>query len=65
MKWIFFILIVFVSYMIYTGNMGGAREATRNYIDVRSQPSSDPKAAEGRPSAMHSFIEYKSNNEGK
>lgn len=65
MKWIFLILIVFVGYMIYTGNMGGAREATQNYVDVRSQKSPDQKATEGRPSPMHSYIEYKNKQENK
>lgn len=56
MKWIFLILIIVIGYMIYTGNMGGARDATQNYVDIRGQKNAS--GAEGRPSPMHQYIEY-------
>lgn len=31
MKWVIGILIIIVCYAIYTGNMGGARDAASNY----------------------------------
>ncbi len=33
-KWIFIIIIAGVVYMVATGNMGGAKKATGNYLDV-------------------------------
>lgn len=37
MKWLFLILVIVIGYMIYTGNLGGARDATQNYVDVRTE----------------------------
>lgn len=61
MKYILIIIIVLISYLVYTGNMGGAREATKNYIDVRSKakPSDEHKDYK---SPLESFIEYKQSN---
>lgn len=38
-KWIFLILIVVLGYMAYTGNLGGARDATQNYVDIQTSPA--------------------------
>lgn len=65
MKWIFLFLVVFIGYMVYSGNMGGAREATQNYVDIRNDQKSDESAADGRPSPLHKFLEYKKLQEGK
>lgn len=35
-KWILIAFVAAIAYMVYTGNMGGAKEATQNYVDVRS-----------------------------
>ena len=64
MKWVFIVVIVVVGVMIYTGNMGGARDAAQNYVDVRSQKT-DEKGAVGRPSAMHQMIEYNKQQKGE
>lgn len=34
MKWVILILIVIVGYAIWTGNMGGAKDAASNYNKV-------------------------------
>ncbi len=34
MKWFVIIFIGAITYMIVTGNMGGAKKATQNYADV-------------------------------
>jgi hypothetical protein len=34
MKWIITILVVIISYAIYTNNMGGARDAASNYNKI-------------------------------
>lgn len=34
MKWFIIILTLIVAYAIYTGNMGGARDAASNYNKV-------------------------------
>ena len=36
MKWFLVIFIIGIGYMIITGNMGGAKNATQNYVDVRT-----------------------------
>lgn len=54
-KWIFIILIAVVGYMAYTGNLGGARNAAQNYVDVR-HTQVDEGAAEARPNVLHSLI---------
>jgi hypothetical protein len=35
-KWILIAFIGAIAYMIATGNMGGAKNATQNYVDVRA-----------------------------
>ena len=60
MKWIIIIVVGVIGYMIYTGNMGGAKDATRNYVDVRHNQQSS--GAESRPNLIHQMIEY---NKGK
>ena len=64
MKWVFIIVIGAIGFMIYTGNMGGARDATQNYVDVRTKKT-DEKGAVGRPSAMHQMIEYNKQQKNK
>lgn len=34
-KWILIAIVVAIGYMIATGNMGGAKDATQNYVDVK------------------------------
>ncbi len=34
MKWVIIIFVIFVGYAIYTGNMGGARDAAGNYSKI-------------------------------
>ncbi len=34
-KWILILFIIGVVYMILTNNMGGAKKATQNYVDVQ------------------------------
>ena len=34
MKWIIFVLAIVIAYAIYTGNMGGARDAAGNYNKI-------------------------------
>ena len=34
MRWIIGIFVIIVAYAIYTGNMGGARDATSNYNKI-------------------------------
>lgn len=64
-KLIFVILLGLLIYMIATGNMGGARDATQNYVDIRHQQAAEG-SAEGRPSPLHKFLEYKKQQqEGK
>lgn len=36
LKWIGILFVGAIVYMIATGNMGGAKDATQNYVDVRS-----------------------------
>ena len=55
MKYIGIGLIVGLGILIATGNMGGARKATANYVDVRKNSSS---SGEARPSPLMQMIEY-------
>ncbi|MEA2050035.1 MAG: hypothetical protein U9O56_04840 [Campylobacterota bacterium] len=59
-KWIFLVIVAVIGYMIYTGNMGGAKEATGNYVKVR-HTQSEEGAAEARPNLIHQMIEYNKN----
>ena len=56
MKYVGIALVVGLGILIATGNMGGARNATKNYIDVRSNAGTSGK--EARPSPMAQMIEY-------
>jgi len=35
MKWVAIAVVAIIGIMIATGNMGGAKEATNNYVKVR------------------------------
>ncbi len=61
-KWVFLVFIAVIGYMIYTGNMGGAKEATGNYVKVRQSHSEDSDV-EARPNLMYQMIEYNKNKE--
>lgn len=56
MKWIGLIVVAIIGYMIYSGNMGGARNATQNYVDVRAKGDFKNGEGEARPNIMHSLI---------
>ena len=56
MKYIVITIVVVIVGMIATGNMGGAKNATANYVKVRSQSSS--MKGEVRPNPMAQLIEY-------
>jgi len=61
-KWLGIGLIIGVIYMIATGNMGGSREATKNYFDVRTNHK---YKGEAKPNILHSLIKdnpFKSKN---
>ena len=62
MKWVILIFVAVIAYMIYTGNMGGAKKATGNYVDLRH--NADPNVAP-RPNPMHQMIEYNKAKEKK
>lgn len=53
-KWIFLVIIIAIGFMIYTGNMGGAKDAAQNYVDVRH--SQTIEGQEARPNVLHSLI---------
>ncbi len=36
MKWILILISIGLAYAIYTGNMGGAKNATKNYLEVQT-----------------------------
>jgi hypothetical protein len=61
-KWIGIALVAGVIYMIATGNMGGAKKATANYLEVKrtggQAKSTDAKA---KPNALTQMIEYRNN----
>ena len=44
-------------YMIATGNMGGAKKATGNYVEIRKSGGSSSDI-EARPNPMQQMIEY-------
>jgi len=56
MKWVLIIFVAVIGYMIYTGNMGGAKEATQNYVDVRHNQTDESNNQEARPNVLHSLI---------
>lgn len=47
MKWILIAIVAFVIYMIATGNMGGARDATANYNKLLTGKPAAEAAKEG------------------
>jgi hypothetical protein len=55
-KYIAIGLVVGLGILIATGNMGGARKATGNYIDVRK--NAGVSSGEARPSPLAQMIEY-------
>ena len=54
-KWIGIALIAGVIYMISTGNMGGSRDATKNYFDVRTNKANTSNV-EAKPNLLHALI---------
>lgn len=36
MKWVIIIAVIAIGYAVYTGNLGGASNATSNYMSIRS-----------------------------
>jgi hypothetical protein len=63
MKYFIFGIIGLLGYMIYTGNMGGARKATQNYIDVKS--SDNQNTNQNYKSPLESYIEYRNSQQNK
>jgi hypothetical protein len=61
MKWILIIVVAVIGFMVVSGNMGGARDATQNYVDVRAKGGGVSKETEARPNLMHQMIEYNKN----
>ena len=61
-KVILLIVAAGIGYMIYTGNMGGAKSATGNYIKVRQNATSNGNA---KPSPLVQMIEYNNKKKGK
>ena len=61
MKWVMLVIVGAIGYMVATGNMGGAKSATGNYVQVRGQGAPEG-SAEARPSALHQMIEYNKNH---
>jgi predicted negative regulator of RcsB-dependent stress response len=55
MKWVIIIFVAVIGYMIYTGNMGGAQKATKNYREVMTSP----KNGEARPAPMYEYLKNK------
>jgi len=56
---VIYLFVAIIVVMIATGNMGGAKKATGNYVKVRSQSSS--MQGEVRPNPMAQLIEYNKN----
>jgi flagellar basal body-associated protein FliL len=64
MKWVLLLAVAVIGYMVYTGNMGGARDATRNYVEVRHSKT-DNKAMQERPNILQTLMRsnpFKSND---
>jgi hypothetical protein len=60
MKYIGIGLAALLAVLIATDNMGGARNATKNYIDVRKNGGTS--SGEVRPNPMSQLIEYNKNH---
>ena len=58
MKWVFLIIIAVVGFMIYKGDMGGARDATKNYNEVMNKGRTDGVES-SKPAVMHEYIKNK------
>ena len=58
MKWFIIVFVSVIVYMIATGNMGGAKNATQNYANVMygDHKSSSSNA---KPAPMHEYIKNK------
>ena len=57
-KYVIIIFVAIIGYMIYAGNMGGAKKATGNYMDVMySGKNSNDNTAE--PAPMYQYIKNK------
>ena len=59
MKWFIIIFVGVIIYMIATGNMGGAKKATQNYVDVMNQGKEPYPQQEAKPAIMHEYIKNK------
>jgi hypothetical protein len=59
MKWVIIIFVGGLIYMIATGNMGGAKKATQNYVDTMNKGRTPYKAQEAKPAPMHEYIKNK------
>lgn len=57
MKWVLILVAAGLGYMIYTGNMGGAKKATGNFVDVRKNQQ-PPEGSKVQPSPLSQMIEY-------
>jgi hypothetical protein len=58
------VLLVGLIYLIATGNMGGAKKATGNYVKVR-QSGGSSSDIEARPNPMQQMIEYNKQQKNK
>jgi hypothetical protein len=56
-KYVIIIFVAIIGYMIYAGNMGGAKKATQNYADVMY--SGKNSGTSSRPAPMHEYIKNK------
>ncbi|MEA3315711.1 MAG: hypothetical protein U9Q30_07655 [Campylobacterota bacterium] len=61
MKWVLLLIVAAIGYMVATGNMGGAKEATGNFVDVRKNQT-PPEGYEVKPSPLSQMIEYNKEN---
>lgn len=57
MKWVLLLIVAVIGYMVATGNMGGAKKATGNFVDVRKNQKA-PEGYEAKPSPLSQMIEY-------
>jgi len=57
-------LTIGLIYLIATGNMGGAKKATGNYIEIRKSGGSSSDI-EVRPNPMQQMIEYNKQHKNK
>jgi len=57
-KLVIFLFVAVIGYMIYTGNMGGAKKATQNYADVMYSGKKSGNA-NAKPAPMYQYIKNK------